>query len=112
MDLSARGKKRRCLECDEAFYDLNRDPAPCPYCGHAHPIEAFTISRRPATPAPAKAKIKIVTDDDDDIDVETDDEDVLVDDDDDDAIIGDDDDLDDDDDAPIPKVSKKGGVDD
>lgn len=99
MDLSARGEKRRCMECEEAFYDLNRDPAPCPYCGHAHPLTAFTTGKAPPpTPKPAAkpAAAKVADDeddDDDDVDLE-----------DDDAVIGDDDELDDDD-AAIVKVA-------
>lgn len=100
MDLSARGKKRRCLECQEAFYDLNRDPAPCPHCGRAHPLEAFTVSKRPAQTPAAKPKAAVVTpkpEANDDVDLE--------DEDDDDAVLGvDDDDLDDDDDAVVVKV--------
>src|SRR5262245_50563290 len=30
------GQKRRCLECDAAFYDLKRDPITCPKCGAVH----------------------------------------------------------------------------
>jgi uncharacterized protein (TIGR02300 family) len=30
------GKKRRCAECEAAFYDLNRDPITCPKCGATH----------------------------------------------------------------------------
>jgi len=30
------GQKRRCLECEAAFYDLNRDPITCPKCGAVH----------------------------------------------------------------------------
>lgn len=30
------GKKRRCAECEAAFYDLNRDPITCPKCGAVH----------------------------------------------------------------------------
>lgn len=95
MDLSARGKKRRCLECDEAFYDLNRDPAVCPHCGHANPLDAFAVGKRPPPPEPKAAVIEA-----------TDEEDVeLVDEDD--AVIDDEEDLDDDDDD-ISKVSVAG----
>jgi len=93
MDLSARGKKRRCLECEEAFYDLNRNPAPCPHCGHMHPLEVFVAGKRPPPPPPKPAAVE--EDDGDDEDV--------IDEDDDDAVIGDDD-LDDDDDDEITKV--------
>jgi len=95
MDLSARGKKRRCLECDEAFYDLNRDPAVCPYCGHAHPLDVFAVGKRPPPPEPKVAEVD-----------EADEEDVALDDEDDDAVIDDEEDIDDDDD--ISKVSVPG----
>ena len=28
------GAKHSCPECEKKFYDLNRTPATCPYCGH------------------------------------------------------------------------------
>ena len=99
MDLSARGKKRRCMECGEAFYDLNRDPAPCPYCGHVHPLDAFTASRRPA-PAPAPEP-KAVDDIEDDEDIEDEEDDAVI----------DDNDLDDDGDNSIANVAQTDGDD-
>lgn len=94
MSTSARGKKRTCQGCSKSFYDLNKDPAICPYCEHSHPQESFLLSTK-APPEPA-AKPKTVADDDDvDVDDDLDDDDVL----------NDDDDLDDDDDGVvIPKV--------
>jgi hypothetical protein len=69
MDLSARGKKRVCMECHEAFYDLNRDPAPCPGCGHVHPLDAFIIGKAAPAPVAVAKKVdpmaEIDTDDDD-----------------------------------------------
>lgn len=102
MDLSARGKKRQCLECEEPFYDLNRDPAPCPSCGHSHPLEIFVAGKRPPPEAEPKAKAKDAEDKTDD----DDEDDIIGDDDDDDAVLpGDDDDDLDDDDDDIVKVA-------
>ena len=59
------GQKRRCLECDAAFYDLKRDPITCPKCGAVHqpvarlksdgrtPPKGRTFARRAPVPAPA-----------------------------------------------------------
>ena len=94
MSASARGKKRTCQGCSESFYDLNKDPAVCPHCGHSHPQDSFLLSKKAPPQPPSKPKA-LATDDvdvDDDLD-------------DDDDVLNDDDDLDDDDDdVVIPKV--------
>jgi hypothetical protein len=96
MSAAARGKKRTCQGCSESFYDLNKDPAVCPHCGHSHPQEAFLLAKKSAPEPAAKPKAKPAVDDDVDVDDDLDDDDVL----------NDDDDLDDDDDdaVVIPKV--------
>jgi uncharacterized protein (TIGR02300 family) len=62
------GKKRRCLECDAPFYDLNRDPIACPKCGAPYqpvarlksdgrePPKGRTFTRRKPEPAEAAAE--------------------------------------------------------
>ena len=92
MSASARGKKRTCQGCSESFYDLNKDPAICPHCGHSHPQESFLLSKKAPPEPPAKPKASVT----DDVDVDVDDDD---------DVLNDDDDLDDDDDdVVIPKV--------
>jgi len=91
MDLSARGKKRVCIECNEPFYDLNRDPAPCPACGRVHSLEAFITGKRTPVPVAAVKKPEDIADNTDN-------------DDDDDAVIGNDD-IDDDDDDGLAVVT-------
>lgn len=101
MNASARGKKRTCEGCSESFYDLNKDPAVCPHCGHSHAQESFLLSKK--APALAPVKPKAVPAVSDDVDVDLDDDDALT----------DDDDLDDDDDAVvIPKVKTSDDDDD
>jgi len=34
----ARGTKRTCQNCEERFYDLDRDPIVCPFCGSKYII--------------------------------------------------------------------------
>lgn len=95
MSASARGKKRTCTGCSESFYDLNKDPAICPHCGHSHPQESFLLSKKSPPEPVAKAKSPAASVDDVTVDEDLDDDDVL----------NDDDDLDDDDnDVVIPKV--------
>ncbi len=52
------GSKFQCSECDTKYYDLGRDKALCPQCGHEmkkeDPLKAKTARKRPA-PEPAKA---------------------------------------------------------
>lgn len=40
------GAKRSCPNCGGRFYDLQRDPATCPYCGSAYELESLS-ERRP-----------------------------------------------------------------
>ena len=35
------GFKRTCMQCGEHFYDMNKDPIVCPYCGESLPLEEF-----------------------------------------------------------------------
>jgi uncharacterized protein (TIGR02300 family) len=74
------GKKRRCLECEAAFYDLNRDPITCPKCGATHqpaaarlksdgrePPKGRTFTRRkpePVAAEPAAAEAPELLEDD------------------------------------------------
>ncbi|MEO0398467.1 MAG: TIGR02300 family protein [Pseudomonadota bacterium] len=41
------GVKRDCPECGARFYDLNKDPALCPKCGHSFTPEALLKPRKP-----------------------------------------------------------------
>jgi uncharacterized protein (TIGR02300 family) len=41
------GVKRDCPECRARFYDLNKEPAHCPKCGHEFIPEALLKPRRP-----------------------------------------------------------------
>jgi len=91
------GTKRRCLECDAPFYDLNRDPITCPKCGAVHhpvarlksdgrePPKGRSFTRRkpaevaaePAAaeaPEPPEEELDPVDDDDEDTDDEDADE--------------------------------------
>lgn len=49
----ARGTKRTCQSCDERFYDLDRAPIQCPYCG-----AAYVIASSPAALAALQAEEK------------------------------------------------------
>lgn len=61
------GKKRRCTECEAAFYDLNRSPITCPKCGAVHqpvarlksdgrtPPKGRVFTKRKPQPEPAVA---------------------------------------------------------
>ncbi len=51
------GTKRVCQSCGARFYDLGRDPAPCPKCGFENSLEALLRAKRPRTP-PADVKPK------------------------------------------------------
>jgi hypothetical protein len=108
MDLAARGKKRRCFECGDQFYDLLRDPAPCPHCGHLNPLEAYIAGKRTEPSEPKVAKKDRSADVDDDLDLDDD----SLGDDDDDVVLDDDDDDDDDDDPELSRVSIGGDDDD
>lgn len=57
----ARGTKRTCQSCDERFYDLDRAPIACPYCGASYVIAsspaalaALQAEERAAKKAPKK----------------------------------------------------------
>ena len=41
------GIKRDCPECGARFYDLNKEPAHCPKCGHHFVPEALLKPRKP-----------------------------------------------------------------
>ena len=47
----ARGTKRTCQNCDERFYDLERDPIICPFCG-----SKYVIASSPAALAALQAE--------------------------------------------------------
>lgn len=52
------GTKRVCQSCGARFYDLGRDPAPCPKCGFENSLETLLRAKRPRVPAEAKSKPK------------------------------------------------------
>lgn len=47
----ARGTKRTCQNCDERFYDLDRNPIICPFCGGK-----YVIASSPAALAALQAE--------------------------------------------------------
>jgi uncharacterized protein (TIGR02300 family) len=47
----ARGTKRTCQSCDERFYDLDRNPIICPFCG-----SKYVIASSPAALAALQAE--------------------------------------------------------
>ena len=47
----ARGTKRTCQNCDERFYDLDRSPIICPFCG-----TKYVIASSPAALAALQAE--------------------------------------------------------
>jgi uncharacterized protein (TIGR02300 family) len=48
------GTKRICEDCGAKFYDLNKNPATCPKCGHSFdPLAAFTEKQPVKEIAPA-----------------------------------------------------------
>ena len=49
------GAKRICPNCGARFYDLLRDPVPCPSCGTAYELESLS-ERKPAQAVRTKAK--------------------------------------------------------
>jgi uncharacterized protein (TIGR02300 family) len=40
------GTKRTCPACGKRFYDLNKDPVECPYCGETFTVEPILPSRQ------------------------------------------------------------------
>ncbi|MGR3780690.1 MAG: TIGR02300 family protein [Albimonas sp.] len=88
------GAKRVCPSCQTRFYDLMRDPAPCPNCGATFDLAQLSERKGPplsrSKPKPEKEAAggapaledDLLDDDDDDSDA---DDDVLLDDDDDDS---------------------------
>ncbi|MDF2231908.1 TIGR02300 family protein [Albimonas sp. CAU 1670] len=88
------GAKRVCPSCQTRFYDLMRDPAPCPSCGASFDLAQLSERKGPtmtrAKPKPEKAAAEdapVLEDDDllDDDDDSNADDDVLLEDDDDDS---------------------------
>jgi uncharacterized protein (TIGR02300 family) len=81
------GAKRVCPSCAARFYDLMRDPVPCPACGSVFALDALS-ERKPATasrarPKPEKAAVVVdepIADGDDliDDDAEAAEDDVLL----------------------------------
>ncbi len=51
--LAARGMKRTCQNCEERFYDLEKQPILCPHCG-----TKYTIASSPAALAALQAEEK------------------------------------------------------
>lgn len=60
------GTKRVCPSCGARFYDLRRNPASCPSCGHSFNPDDLVRSRRARsapveeTPKPVEEKAKVV----------------------------------------------------
>lgn len=76
-----RGTKRSCgaADCGHRFYDLNKDPASCPYCGALFveaPVVAVTTSR-----SSYKQKVYTIKQEDDEVQPAALEADVSVDDD-------------------------------
>ena len=69
------GEKRACPECGSKFYDLNKNPALCPKCGHSFD-PALLDDTMPVPTVPLKPEMD--TEDDEDMDAEeaTDEEDI------------------------------------
>lgn len=49
------GTKRRCLNCNAPFFDLNRVPITCPKCNAAFQVVEIARSRPKAAPTPPVA---------------------------------------------------------
>ena len=49
------GAKRVCPSCGGRFYDLQRDPVTCPYCGAAYELDSLS-ERKPTQAVRAKEK--------------------------------------------------------
>ena len=79
------GVKRTCPNCDERFYDLQKEPIVCPECGETYDVDAQgKVSATRERRVPVKAGV-----DEEDL---VDDEDIDDDEDDDEALLGDDED--------------------
>ncbi len=52
------GTKHSCPECEKKFYDLNREPATCPYCGHVIKQESDKPEDKEIPVAAEDAEIK------------------------------------------------------
>lgn len=52
MNKVTRGVKRRCTECDTAFYDMERSPIRCPKCGAE--LDVTAAKRLISSPRPAR----------------------------------------------------------
>lgn len=91
------GAKRVCPSCAARFYDLMRDPVPCPSCGSVFTLDALS-ERKPASTSRARPKAEKavvivdepVADSDEliDDDAEVADDDVLLEDEDEDGDLG------------------------
>ena len=58
MDKNSLGNKRICVGCGAKFYDLGKNPAPCPKCRTANDINAqFRVRRK------SKATVEVDNDD-------------------------------------------------
>lgn len=65
------GAKRACPNCSARFYDLMRDPVPCPSCGSVFALEALSERKsapssrsRPKAQPVAAAAVVVASDDD------------------------------------------------
>ncbi len=85
------GKKRICEACEAKFYDLNKNPAVCPKCGHSFDPAAVLAA---AAPRKIEPKVEPVAEDDED-ELEDDEDELSLD-----AMV--DDEVDDDDDEDLP----------
>lgn len=50
------GQKRNCQSCSARFYDLNKNPATCPKCGHEFDPSTIVKKRRGRPPLAEKKK--------------------------------------------------------
>lgn len=58
MSKSELGTKRTCPDCAAKFYDLGRNPAECPKCGHSFVPE---VARKPSKVSAKVAKTNVTT---------------------------------------------------
>ncbi len=79
------GVKRTCPNCDERFYDLQKEPIVCPECGETYDVDAHgkvSATRERRAPVKAAADEEDLVDDED-VDADEEDEALLGDDEDD-----------------------------
>lgn len=81
------GVKRTCPNCDERFYDLQKEPIVCPECGETYDVDAHgkvSVTRERRAPVKARVVDEDLVDDEDVVDDEEDEDEALLGDDEDD----------------------------